>query len=456
VRAAALALALVAAAAGTADAGGMTLHTRGVRATARGGAFIGGADDLNALWLNPAGLAHAAGGAGKTSILIDAAFVSQKGEYTRVDSGMNPQATVSNQSPGLPIPSIAGGFDLGKKGVIAAGLYAPYAGLMKFGEDDAQRYSLIDLSQSVLLTMSVGIGWQVSDRLRVGATVQNWISSMSQTMKVSGCPGETVCAPEDPEFDAMVQLDQNDLFNPSASLGVQLDAGEKVTIGASFQAPVHMAGGATLRTRLPSSGFYDGATVSGDQASVDYWLPPVGRVGVEVRPAPRWRIEVAGDVELWSMHEEMAITPDGMRIEDAPGVGTYELGPMTVPRHYENTYAASLGVEGQPAAGTPLRILAGYTYETAAAPDAYLSVLTFDGAKHVGTGGLGYGFGRYTLDLVVAFAKVEDRTVTPEEGRSPQLNPVRDPNDPPLETYVNWGDYSSSWLVAGLAFRAEL
>jgi long-chain fatty acid transport protein len=335
-------------------------------------------------------------------------------------------------------------------------VWAPYAGLAKFGVDGAQRYSSVDLSKSIIATLGAGVGMRLGRHLRVGATIQDWVSSLAQTMTVSGCPGETVCAPEDPDFDAFVQLDQNDFFNPSGSVGVQIDAGDKVTVGASLQAPILMAGGATLRTRLPDSGFYDGATVTGDRADEKFWLPPVGRLGVEVRPTPLWAVEVAGDIELWNMHDDMTITPDNMRIENAAGVGTYELGPMTVPRHYENSYAASLGVEGQPLKSTPLRVLAGYTYETAAAPDAYLSVLTFDGAKHLGTFGLGYSFGKYTVDLMVAYAKVEDRTVTEDEGLSPQLNPVRDPNEPPLTTYVNWGDYRSSWLVAGLAFRATL
>ena len=455
-RAISLLCAAAIAAPATASAGGMTLHTRGVRPTARSGAFVAGADDLGAMWFNPAGLAALAGGVGNAEILVDAAYVAQSGEYTRVDSGGNDAGTVTNQAHGLPVPSLAAGFDLGDDGVIGVGVYAPYAGLMKFDEDGGQRYSLIDLSQSVIVTIAVGIGWRLGDKLRVGATVQNWVSSMAQTMVVSGCPGETVCTPEDPEFDAMVQLDQNDLFNPSGSLGVQLDAHEKVTIGAAFQLPIKMSGGSTLRTRLPSSGFYDGARVEGDRAHVEYWLPGVARLGVEVRPTERWRIEAAGNVELWSQHEEMRITPEDMSIENAAGVGTYELGPMALPRHYENTYALSLGVEGQPAAKTPLRVLAGYTYETQAAPDAYLSVLTFDGAKHLMTAGLGYQAGRYTIDAVFGYALVEDRDVSMEEGLSPQLTPVRDPNEEPLVTYVNAGQYKTSWLVAGLGVRARL
>jgi len=440
----------------TAHAGGMFLHTRGVRPTARSGAFVAGADDVGALWFDPAGLANLAGGDSDKQILVDAALVSQDGEYHRIDSGGNDQGTVDNTAPGLPVPSIAAGFDLGDKGALGFGVYAPYAGLMKFDEEGTQRYSLVDLSQSVIVTIGVGIGWKVSDQLRVGATVQDWVSSLGQTIVVSGCPGETVCAPEDPEMDALVQIDQNDVFNPSGSVGLQYDVSDKATFGAAFQAPVHMKGGATLRTRLPTSGFYQGATVTGDQATVSFWLPPMIRAGIEVRPNQRWRVELAGDVELWSMHEDMRITPKDMRIENAAGVGTYELGPMSLPRNYENTYAGSLGFEGQPSASVPLRILGGYTYETRAAPDAYLSVLTFDGAKHLGTLGLGYGFGRYTLDAVFGYGKVEDREVTSEEGRSPQLTPVRDPNDPPLTVYVNYGTYKTSWLIAGLGLRVDL
>ncbi len=440
--------------AATANAGGMMLHTRGVRATARSGAFVAGADDLGAMWFNPAGVAALADGAQKVELLVDAAYVAQSGDYTRIDSGGNPQPAVSNEAPGLPVPSIAGGFDLGKKGVLAVGLAAPYAGLMKFPEDAAQRYSLIDMSKTVILSLSAGVGWNVSDKLRIGALLQDWVSSVGQTVIVSGCPGETICAPEDPEFDALAQIDQNDFFNLSGSVGVQFDASDKVTLGAAFQFPVHMSGGATLRTRLPSSGFYQGASVSGDQADVAFWLPPAVRFGVEVKPNAQWRVELAGDVEMWSMHEDITITPQDVRIEDAPGVGTYELGPMVLPRQYETTFAGSLGVEGQPMKAKPLRVLAGYTYETAAAPDAYLSVLTFDGAKHLITGGVGYAFGKITLDAVFGYGLVADRDVSLEEARSPQLTPVRDPNEEPLVTYVNAGSYQSSWLIAGLGLRA--
>ena len=63
-----------------ARAGGMLLPVRGVRTVERAGALIAGADDADALWLDPAGLAHLTGD-GKIQLLFDAAFVSQSVDY---------------------------------------------------------------------------------------------------------------------------------------------------------------------------------------------------------------------------------------------------------------------------------------------------------------------------------------------------------------------------------------
>ncbi len=438
-----------------ADAGGMVLHTRGVRPTARGGAFVAGADDLGAMWFNPAGLGHLAAGESTTEVIVDATFVQQSAEFTRIDSGGNPQDPVANEAPGIPVPSLGAAFDLGEQGVIAGGIYAPYAGLMKFSADGPARYSLVDLSKSLIVTAAVGVSWNLGDRIRIGATVQNWMTDLTQQVVVSGCPGQTLCAPEDPEMDVLVEISQRDLFNPSGSVGAQIDVHDKLTIGATVQLPVKLSGGATLRTRLPSSGFYDGATVVGDEANLSFTLPATIRFGVQAQPAARWAVELAVDYEMWSMHDEMRIEPKNMRIEGQAGVGTYELGPLAVPRNFEDSIAVSLGVEGQPSGSVPLRVLAGFTYETAASPDEYLSPLTFDGNKLIATIGAGYAVGRYTVDALLGYVKVADRTVAPDVGVSPQLTPVRDPSAEPLTTYVNWGDYTTSWLLIGAGVRAD-
>jgi long-chain fatty acid transport protein len=436
-----MAAALLAGLAADAHAGGMMLHTRGVRPTARGGAFVAGADDLGAMWFNPAGIAHVE----ERSFLFDVAYVAQDMEYQRVDPvAQETYAPVTNEAPGLPVPSVAVALPLNDRLTIAGGVYAPYAGLGKFPDDGPQRYSSMDLSESLLAVVSLGFGFKVSEKFRVGVTLQNMFFALSSTVTMSGCPGETVClGTENPDWDALVKLTQVDWFSPSASAGLQWDVHELVTFGASAQAPFWIRSRGKVETKLPDSGFYNGATVEGDRADVSFTLPPAFRAGIEIHPG-RWRIEAAVDAELWSVHDEMRITPKDVNIVNVPGVAAYQLAPVVLPRHFENSYAGSLGVEGQLLESLPLRVLAGYTYETAASPDEYLTVLTVDGNKQVFAGGLGYRVGRYALEAMFSYATMDARTVT--DGQSPQLSPIR-PN--PMPPMVNMGTYKSSWLAAG-------
>lgn len=429
-----------------ATAGGMYLPFRGVRSTGRAGAFIAGVDDVAALWTNPAGLAAVDAPTG----LVDATFVGQSVDYDRVDSGGNQQPTVSNESPGLPVPSLGFAAPLAHgKVVIGGGVWAPYAALGKYAEDGPQRYASVDQSQSLILTVGLGVAVRLGERVRLGATLQDHITSLSTSIMLSGCPGQTTCAPEDPEFDSFNRVDQTTLFSPSGSVGAQFDLHRRATVGVALQLPVKISGQGTLHTRLPSSGFFDGASVEGDRADVSLELPMAVRFGLEVRPG-RWRIEAAGTIERWSQQKELRIEPVDVRIVNAPGVGTYELGPMIIPRRWDDTVAGSLGIEGQPMADRPLVVRAGYLFETGAPPDATLSVLNVDGTKHLATLGAGYRTGRWSIDLALGYGVMPKRTVSTEEARLPQLNPIREPMGSELPVYVNAGEYRASWILAGL------
>jgi len=315
--------------------------------------------------------------------------------------------------------------------------------------EGANGYPNCALPRSLISTVGLGVAIGIGDNLRLGATLQDHVVALETTVMLSGCPGQTTCAPEDPDFDSFNRIDQNSFLNPSGSVGAQLDLSKQATIGAAFQLPVLVRGQGTLHSRLPPSGFFNGATVEGDRADVAFDLPASIRAGVEYRPG-RWRIELATTVELWSQHDKMTIEPKNVRIVGAAGVGTYELGPMVVPREFDNTIAVHLGVEGRPSASLPLTVRLGYLHENGAPPDAFLSALTVDGTKNLVALGAGWKKGTWMFDAVVGFAKMADRTVTADEARSPQLNPIRDTAAEPLTVYVNAGDYSSSWLMIGL------
>lgn len=447
------------AAGGAAHAGGVYLPFRGVRATGRGGAFVAGADDAEALWDNPAGLAALAGGPESVQLLLDAAYVGHDLTYTRIDSGGNHLPPVSTDPQILPLPTLAAEFDLGSRFALGVGFLAPYSALDGFPAGGPQRYALVDIHHTVLAIAEVAVAWRVSDKLSVGAGIQDMVVHFSARTVFSACPSEIPCAPEDPEFDALGEIAGTSLFNPSAVLGAQLHATPWLTFGASVQLPIHIATGGTVKVRLPSSGFYNGSSVSGDQADLTTTFPAMVRAGVEVAPSPRLRIEAGIDYELWSEQSSIDVTPHDVHVENAAGVGTYDIGPITILRNFDDTLALRLGVEAQPAAGLPLTLRAGFVHESGASTPANLSVFTVDTSKNALTVGVGWTAGRVRLDATYAHVFMSDGNVPAGTSCQPQVNPIRSGqgtmpgacvhDGDPSHVYVGDGTYVSAWNVLG-------
>lgn len=434
-----------------ARAGGLFLPTRGVRPTGRGGAFVAGADDLGALWFNPAGLASIAtrpAPEGKTTneLLVDFALARHQVDYARIDSGGTAQPTVSAESQALPLPTVAGGFPLGERLVLAAGVLAPYASLDAYPEAGAQRYSLVSLHDTAMVIGEVALGWQATDSLAIGVGLQNLFFSFSSRVMLSSSP-DAFGPREDPEFDALSEVKQTDLFAPSAVLGARLALlGGRLRLGAAVQLPFSVSATGTVGVRLPPSGFYDGASVQGDQATLTMKFPMMARVGVEYAVSDTLRFEVGGDWEAWSEQDEIVIAPQGVQIVDQAGVGIYEVGPLRIPRGFQDTFAVRAGLEVAPAKRMPLVLRGGYVFETGAAPDEYLTVMTVDSDKHLLAAGASWTAGRMRIDGMVGMAMLADRDVAPGESRAPQLNPIRGTE----VLYVGDGTYQSSWIFGGL------
>lgn len=426
-----------------AAAGGLALPIHGVRSLERGGALIAGADDADALWLNPGGLGHLAGDR-KQALLFDVALVYQAVDYTRLDASGASFPRQANQQPGTLVPTIAGALGIGDRLVIAGGVAFPDQTFHRYAADGPQRYASVSLAGTRNVMVTAGIGYQVSDQLRVGATLSNFVTTTKLSLVASGCPQATTCAPEDPSFDMGLALDQTDALSITGSLGVQYDALPQLTLGLAIDGPRRVAGTGTLAVDLPGALVFDDATVSGDRASLAMTYPAAIRAGVEWRPVRSLRIEAAIDVELWGMHDEVTLTPDGITIEDVAG-GPLLLNRMTIPRDYQTSYAPAIGIEWH---GPKLMLGAGYAYETAAAPAKTVSVLAVDAAKHlIGIGG-GYEEGGWQIGAAAGFVALSSVDVPLTSAAVPQLAPLGNP----AVTNVNAGSYRSHYLMAGLRF----
>lgn len=447
-----------------ATAGGLYFSDRGVRPMGRAGAFVAGADDLGALWYNPAGLADA-----KTSVLLDFSILRFSSDYTRqlriVDADDTVRyvgsPTVSGTSPVIPFPTLAASYDFGrqKEWTIAGGAYAPYPAIATYpetvdGQPSPARYALGSFDGSALILLGGSIAYKPTETLRLGLGIGALVGFFQSTVTFSVSPPDRLLAnAEQPEYDAASSFRVGPIFAPTGNLGAIWSPIKELRLGTSFQLPIVVSSGATFDVRLPTAAIFDGARISGNDAHVKFALPPILRFGVEARPAEDLRIELAYVREFWSVHDSIDLTPEGVAIEGISGLPKrVPIPPIRFPRGFSDSNSYRLGTEYTfGLGGYSLDLRAGLSYETSAIPRPYLSLLTIDmdkitlsvgGSLHIGE--------HWRLDAVYAHLFASSVNVSPDEAKIPRVNPIA--GNAPLEA-VNGGRYSASADLVGVGAR---
>jgi long-chain fatty acid transport protein len=456
---------------GAASAAGLYFPDRGVRPLGRGGAFVAGADDLGSIAYNIAGT-YDAGGA----VLVDGSWVNFNSEYTRqalvdqvdpntgktVNQFLQTYPTVNGSTPFLPIPTLAASFQPHPQWVLSLGAWAPYAGLPTYpdtvqNKPAPQRYSLLSLNGSALAFIGAGAAFAPNKEWRFGLSAGVLAGTFQSTVVFSGCvPEKFLCANEDPQWDVLAQLKAVPIIAPAGQLGAIWIPSPKVRAGLSFQLPVFVRAGATIRTRLPSSAVFEKASQEGQDADLAFDLPWNLRAGVELRLVENFRLEIGGGFEQWSMHDKIRVTPKGIALKNiAAFPETYNLPPIDLPRNFQDTFSVRAGGEyALTLLGQKWDLRGGVTYESSAVPNDYLHVLTFDSDKVVGSLGLSLHVGSVRFDAVYAHVFMFDRSVDPKSAKIAQVSPVV-ANPPERPDYINGGLYSARADIVGLGLTYQ-
>jgi long-chain fatty acid transport protein len=453
----------------SARASGLFSSQRGVRPVGRGGAFVAGADDLGAIAYNPAGIAEAG-----SQLLFDASIFQFSTSFARVAplQTIDPNtgevistfeqrfATVKNEAPLLPLPTIAGSYRIDDRFVVAAGLYAPYTSLLNYPEQAGggpapQRYSLLTLEGSRLGVAGVYVGARLAPWVEVGAGVTALFGTLQTTTYTNNCvPDRFLCAPESPDYDAKARVRGN-LFAPSGTVGVTVIPHAKVRLGASFSLPYWVSAGGSLKSQIPSASVFQNASIAGEKINLGFRLPWVARLGVEARPTDATRVELSFGYEAWSMHDRIQVDSEDVVLRDiALFPPEYRVTDLTIPRNYRDAWSLSLGGEQAVKLGTlGLDVRAGVAYERSAVPPAYLSVFSPDYDKLAFSAGAGlHVTQRLRIDVSGAFALPTTIDVGTDEARLPKVSALR-VSVPDDETPINAGRYKMNIIVAGLGAR---
>lgn len=446
-------------------AAGLYVTDRGVRPMGRGGAFVAGADDLGAIWYNPAGVREAG-----NSLLFDATWVNYSAEYTRrtqvIDGSgvarVYQYPTVSSSTPFLPIPTIAASHNFGSRFTGAAGIYGPNAALQTFpsemgGQPAASRYSLVSLDGSILAVLSAGGALKITDRFTIGANLQALVGSFTSRVYFNANPADRFLgAPEDPNYDTESQLSAKPIIAPSGNLGLKYQLTDWLRAGVSGQLPYWVNAPATVKTRLPDVALFDNAQQQGDSGRVKFVLPAIVRVGVEFKKkweARRWlAVEIAYVREFWSMHKNIDVATDQVTLTGITGFPSpFYVPPIQIPRNLKDSNSFRLGGEYTFPLTEQLSLAtrAGVSFETSSADRAWVSPLTIDANKLIPSLGAGLNIGnRFRVDASFTKVFMFGVDVEPSEARIPRINPVA--GNPVASEPINGGSYRTSANLFGL------
>jgi long-chain fatty acid transport protein len=420
-----------------ARSGGLALPLRGVRALAMGGAFVAGADDPSALWVNPAQLA----GLGGTRLLADAGIIGMSAGFSRT-GGFDP---VASSAPPLVDPSVFVSTDFrGKPFALGFGVFAPYGGHATFQYEGAQRYSLISNEGTAVLYVGLGAAWQPHRRFRVGFGFYNAIVNARFAKAASG--QHILGATEDREWDLLAQFKMTSAFNPQIGFGLWGNPVGGLELGFSMHTPISVSGEGQLRLRPlldnPNPTF-DPSHQEGERARLSLELPLIARAGVRYNAAGRWDVEAAINYERWSTHRQITLQPLDVYLVDYPGIDRYRIKDQVFDRRWRDTLMFSLGGSAQ--LKDWVRVRGGYFYEPSAVPQEMTAVDAIDLDKH----GIGLGatftWRRLTIDVAYSHVFMMSRTV--DASQVMQTNPI----DPDRVTVVGNGTYTASYNIFGIA-----
>lgn len=447
-------------------AGGFTLVDSGVRAQGRAGAFVAGADDISAQMYNPAALANVQG----TAIKLDLWAAQQTSTFDREDRlGTNPFDPVESAAP--PVLEPAGGVvgHLGRlhpalrNTTVAFGVMVPTGADYAWPAAGAQRYALIS-SQIRQVLVGPSVAQQVAPWLVVGASVQYTRLQVNESLVATLCNAEEpdACGSDNPMDDVRLDLDALDAATFTWNAGALLRPARGILVGASVQPGIRFEASGSATSTLNEANttvlpFLTGAAFSDPDATVIVDLPWTARLGVQVTPHERARIEVAGTWTGWSTTESLRVTDLDLQLT-TPESGPLQGESIVIDDDMELSTgfvdSGSLRFGGEWDAAPFLTVRAGVYGESGATPDSTANASVVDADKAGGALGATVRLGPHlVVDVSGMFTAFADREVSNSGYAQPALHvDYHDSFATTLGTgrIVGDGRTTSSAWVAGL------
>jgi long-chain fatty acid transport protein len=438
-----------------AQASGYYFSDIGVRGFSRAGANIAGANDLTALWYNPATLTRLDRG----QVMFDFAGVSQKVRFDRADECIlvpDPVELVfdpvENKAAVYKIPHFGVAHHLGTPNTtFALGFYTPYAPDYSYDSAGAQRYTLTD---TLIIQTALGpsVAHQFFDWLSVGAGVA-WSVLIAEQDLATNLDNPLVEGDEyDPAYDVDFALATKDMQGLTWNMGFLVEPPSgRWALGGMFQPPVKFDAKGSISADFEGNIFYeedDGiyggllldSSVTDEDVSLAVTMPLILKAGALIRPTDGLEIEAAVVWQQWSSIKSLTVTDIDLLIdinEDHIATGLMDCegededlncdalidDDVVLPANYDDSWSYRLG--GHYELNDRFTVRAGLLYETSAISTKTVGVALVDADKWgYGLGGslnLGNGL---VVDLGLSQSFLDDLEITDSEVTQIRVNPL--------------------------------
>ena len=411
---------------------GFQIPEQGARSMGMGMGGIGLAEDVSAMYHNPAGLTQLEG----TEIDLSVAGIAPTATYTRTS-----YEAQDNERDFIPVPLFGIVSDVGGKlenVVLAFGVNAPFGLRNDYDESGPQRYLSTNIS---LATVYVGpyVGWQIAPQFSIGGGVQyvHATAEIGQKINYGGVlyaqalqRDPSAANPawnENPAFDGTLDISDATADTVAGNIGLMWKPMEQFQLGLTWRSGVELDLEGDTSVEIPAAltqatgGAMQSLRATG---KTTLNLPQVIGVGAAFKPQSKWTF--TGDVNWidWSVYKDIDFDFDN---------NTTYFPDTKNPRNWEDAWAFRLGAEYMLTDKAAIR--AGYLYDQTPIPDDSLGPELPTGTRNGVTLGFGYNWGKFAIDAAYAHLFIEDREVS-ESIRTPLPS----------------GEYESAANIVGLSF----
>jgi long-chain fatty acid transport protein len=351
---------------------GFALYEAGARSSALGCAVVARADDLSAIFYNPAGLVQVPG----LQVMGGLAFIIPRAEIVTQSGGVDTRNLMDSRV--AAVPHFFTSYQLTDRVWLGLGLNSPFGLGIRYHDTWPGSVNVIKASIQTL-NLNPTLAVKITDYLSAGGglDIMYFNFNMKRQLPLPFLGPQTLHI-------------EGDTWGVGFNLGLHLKPRDDIALGVSYRSQV--------RQQVEGPAQFQPYNALNARASGSIILPDTIFAGIMLRPLEKLSLEVGVIWTHWSLFRNFDLKFDNV------------LGTLSERKGWHDTWRGQVGVEYRVLPWLDLR--AGYALENEPMPDRYADYLVpSSDRRHNFSCGSGFRWRSMTIDLSYTLAYMPDRSV---------------------------------------------